>query len=54
MKKRNKIEVIEIECEGRGGETKFVRLHEIKSEQFINITTMRQVRLEVVTYRYDK
>jgi len=36
------------------GETKFLKLHEIKIEQFINITTMRQFRLEVMTHRYDK
>ena len=34
--------------------TKLFRLHEIKKEQFINITTMRQVRLEVMTHGYDK
>jgi len=26
----------------------------MKTQQFVNITTMRQVRLEVMTHRYDK
>jgi len=31
-----------------------LKLHEIKTQQFNNITAMRQVRLEVMTHKYDK